>query len=107
MRLTPERASSVNSMPLKYPLVHEFVIVIADLYLPEDSAVAADAVPGSRTAGALGLRATPATRRLPPSLPRALPHCARLKARQVFYGWQPPCTWSRDLRACIWSSAVF
>jgi hypothetical protein len=57
MRLTPERASSVNFMPLKYPLVHEFVIVIADLYLPEDSAVAADGLPGLERVARFGRRA--------------------------------------------------
>jgi hypothetical protein len=46
MRLTPERASSVNFMPLKYPLVHECVIVIADLFLPEGGSTDAAAVPG-------------------------------------------------------------
>jgi hypothetical protein len=56
MRLTPERASSVNFMPLKYPLVHEFVIVIADLYIPEESAVDADRLPGLERVARFGLR---------------------------------------------------
>jgi hypothetical protein len=61
MRLTPERASSVNFMPLKYPLVHEFVIVIADLYLPEEAALDADALPGLDRVARFGRRgATPA-----------------------------------------------
>ena len=38
MRLTPARASSVNCMPLKYPFVHTLVIVIPDLYLPQEEA---------------------------------------------------------------------
>jgi hypothetical protein len=33
-------------MPLKYPLVHEFVIVIADLYLPEEGSAGQLALPG-------------------------------------------------------------
>jgi hypothetical protein len=57
MRLTPRRASSVNFMPLKYPLVHEFVIVIADLYLPEDSSVDADGLPGLERVARFGGRA--------------------------------------------------
>lgn len=57
MRLTPARASSVNFMPLKYPLVHEFVIVIPDLYLPaaEAAAVAPD-LPGLERIARFGRR---------------------------------------------------
>jgi hypothetical protein len=46
MRLTPGRASSVNFMALKYPLVQALVIVIADLYLPEEGRADAVALPG-------------------------------------------------------------
>jgi len=46
MRLTPARASSVNFMSLKYPLVYELVIVIADLYLPEEGSAGILALPG-------------------------------------------------------------
>src|SRR6202051_3529842 len=42
MRWTSERASSVNFMALKYPLVHDLVIVIADLYLSAGACLVAE-----------------------------------------------------------------
>jgi hypothetical protein len=57
MRLTPERASRVNFMPLKYPLVHEFVIVIADLYLPEESCIDTPGLAGLERLARFGRRA--------------------------------------------------
>jgi hypothetical protein len=46
MRWTSERASSVNFMALKYPLVHELVIVIADLYLSAEACLDAEGLAG-------------------------------------------------------------
>jgi hypothetical protein len=61
MRLTPERASSVNFMALKYPLVHELVIVIADLYLPDEGSPAAPALPGLERVARFGRRSVLST----------------------------------------------
>jgi len=43
-------------MPLKYPLAHEFVIVIADLYLGEESCVDAAGLPGLERVARFGQR---------------------------------------------------
>jgi hypothetical protein len=43
-------------MPLKYPLVHQFVIVIADLYLPEEGVADALALPGLEHVARFGNR---------------------------------------------------
>jgi hypothetical protein len=43
-------------MALKYPLVHELVIVIADLYLPEEGSPAAPALPGLERIARFGRR---------------------------------------------------
>ena len=56
MRLTPGRASSVNFMPLKYPLLQELVIVVADLYLPEEGGTTTLSLPGLERIARFGSR---------------------------------------------------
>jgi hypothetical protein len=45
-------------MPLKYPLAHELVIVVADLYLPEEGRADALALPGLERVARFGTKST-------------------------------------------------